>query len=356
LIDFSPFSAFVGIERGRPDQQATVRFVGLGNPVQYQQRRKTPPLKGKINNIFLHSIQKIMKINQLFGIRIYVFLGLILCFSPVVAQFSDKITTQNLEPQVTSSNQKMLQPEGYMIINENTQKSIPHAESAVNNGLSMVWEKIPGALTQISVGRDGLVWGVNRKEEIFKYKGAGQWEQIGGNLTNVSVNADGSVWGVNGSDQIFRWKGTGWTAINEIGGNLRQISVGRNRNIWGVNRQQEIFRYKSGAGWEPIGGNLTNVSVGADGTVWGVNVSDQIFRWKGAQWTAIDEIGGNLTQISVGSADHIWGVNRQQLIFRYVNGTGWEQVAGSLKWVSVASDGTVWGVNDKDEIYHLIYK
>ena len=47
------------------------------------------------------------------------------------------------------------------------------------------WEKIPGSLSDISVG-ETVVWGVSGKNEISKYdKKKGNWKQIPGQLKQV---------------------------------------------------------------------------------------------------------------------------------------------------------------------------
>ena len=173
--------------------------------------------------------------------------------------------------------------------------------------------------------------------------GWSNWQKIGGSLKYVSVAADGVVWGVNANDDIFRRDGDSWTRIS---GALKQISVGNANTIWGVNSSDKIFR-RNGSGWTQVAGALKHVSVAADGTVWGVNSDDKIFRRNGSAW---QQVSGRLKQISVGNSATIWGVNADDKIFQF-NGTGWTQVAGRLKHVSVAADGSVFGVNANDEIF-----
>ena len=48
------------------------------------------------------------------------------------------------------------------------------------------WEKIPGGLKDISVGKDS-VWGVNKYNDIYMRTGGGNWQKIGGKLMQVSI-------------------------------------------------------------------------------------------------------------------------------------------------------------------------
>ena len=52
-----------------------------------------------------------------------------------------------------------------------------------------------------------MVWGVNAKNEIYRWKGGNSWERISGGLTVVSGGQSG-VWGVSHDDKIWYRKGT----------------------------------------------------------------------------------------------------------------------------------------------------
>lgn len=177
------------------------------------------------------------------------------------------------------------------------------------------------------------------------------WNQVSGKLKYVSAASDGTVWGVNSRDNIFRFNAAAgnWT---QIPGALKQVSAGSASLVWGVNANDEIYRYNPGTNnWTQIPGSLKHVSVAADGTVWGVNSTDKIYRYNSASnnWT---QIPGALKQVCAGSSSIIWGVNSSNLIFKYNPGSNnWTQIPGALKHVSAAADGTVYGVNSSDEIY-----
>ena len=209
-------------------------------------------------------------------------------------------------------------------------------------GDSNSWTRIDGELKQVAVGTAGLVWGVNKNDDIFRRDGS-SWTRIDGKLKQVAVAADGTVWGVNKNDNIFRRDGNSWTRID---GELKQVAVGTAGLVWGVNKNDDIFR-RDGNSWTRIDGKLKQVAVAADGTVWGVNKNDNIFRRDGNSWTRID---GELKQVAVATAGLVWGVNKNDDIFRR-DGSSWTRIDGKLKQVAVAADGTVWGVNKNDNIF-----
>lgn len=135
---------------------------------------------------------------------------------------------------------------------------------------------IPGNLTQISIGKDGAMWGV-KDNLIYRYVSITQtWEQVQGTLKYVSVGAADHIWGINSSNEIFRYVG-GSEVWQPIPFELKcpapeQISVGADGFVWGVNYLGNIFRYlASTEKWEPVPGILKQVFVGANGLVWGVN-------------------------------------------------------------------------------------
>ena len=74
-----------------------------------------------------------------------------------------------------------------------------------NNNDGHKWTKIPGLLGKdISVGKEGIIWGVNASDYIYT-RGSTGWTQVSGGLVNVSVNNEGTIiWGVNASDDIYR--------------------------------------------------------------------------------------------------------------------------------------------------------
>lgn len=68
------------------------------------------------------------------------------------------------------------------------------------------FQQVPGSLSQISVGADGAVWGIDSAQRIFTYDVASnQFVQVPGSLTQIAVGNVNAVWGINAQEQIFQW-------------------------------------------------------------------------------------------------------------------------------------------------------
>jgi hypothetical protein len=223
------------------------------------------------------------------------------------------------------------------------------------NSQTQTWQQAPGLFTQIAVGASGFVWALNAAGQIYRYDPATQsWDQIPGTLSQIAVGSDGDVWGINASGQIYHLNSAtqSWT---QIPGALAQIAVGYDGAIWGINAAQQIYRFNPGTQtWQQIPGALKQVTVGADGDVWGINNAGQIYHFNTLtqRW---DNAPGSLAQIAVGSASNVWGINSAGAIWRFNAQTqAWDQIPGQLAQIAVGANGAVWGVNSANQIYQFV--
>lgn len=68
---------------------------------------------------------------------------------------------------------------------------------------------------QVSCANAYNVVGVNAAGGIYKYEPSSNgWTQLPGALTWVSIGVDGTIWGVNGAQNIYRWTGGDWTSVS----------------------------------------------------------------------------------------------------------------------------------------------
>lgn len=268
---------------------------------------------------------------------------------------------------------------------------------------SQAWVQIPGILSDISVGANGTVWGVNSSQQIYRLLGAPTrpYQALsiiqGATLDQISVGVDGAVWGVSGGTVEFFNRGTQTFQAVPGAPTMAQVSVAAGNDVWGVDLSGNIYEYVAGtspawthipgelnlvqvntgplpygssvwginasgetyyydfatSSWVQIPGNLGTLSVGVDGTVWGINGQLQVYRYSGSTngsvgtWT---NIPGSLSEISVGSANNVWGINAQNDVYYYNN--GWVQIPGALlNEVWTTFDGAVWGVNANGGLY-----
>jgi len=209
------------------------------------------------------------------------------------------------------------------------------------------WVRLPGNLTCISAGlqkytnvdNENNIWGVNRQQEIWRWPHTDpgplddwitdRWERIQGALVQISVGPAGlqnqplpTVWGVNATGKVWRWRGN----------------------------------FGTGNTWDKIAGTFKKVSVGAGG-VWGIDSKGDTYQWTGgggvANWTHVTSQYGPFADIAVGDTQ-VWGITSAgQIVRRPIAGgaaLGWYSIAGSL--VQIAASGTdVCGVNAQGHVY-----
>ena len=113
------------------------------------------------------------------------------------------------------------------------------------NGSS--WNKFGGAGVRIAVDPAGNPWMINSDNYIFRKIGGGAWEQLPGFGTDISIGAEGSVFllgkkNVPGGHEVYEWNGSGWTKLEGATG--VKITVDPSGNPWIVDSNNYIQRYK----------------------------------------------------------------------------------------------------------------
>ena len=194
------------------------------------------------------------------------------------------------------------------------------------------WRQIAGELKHVSASSDGAVWGVNSKDEVFRWTGrflcsCPQWDPE----TDFSRELEEYLGSQCAEPDLYlggRWLATGrgraevcigerrWSRLGEsiarmrsLGGQAmplrlsqmgpwKQISVGNSKNIWGVNANIQIFNWTGR--WLATGRGRAEVCIGE--RRWsglGSHGKDEVFSWTGNSFTPVPN--GTLKQISVGN-------------------------------------------------------
>jgi len=223
------------------------------------------------------------------------------------------------------------------------------------NSQTQTWQQAPGLLQQIAVCSSGVVWGLNAAGQIYRYDPSIQsWDQIPGILSQLAVGSDCDVWGMNSSSQIYHFNASTQTWV-QIPGALAQLAVGYDGAVWGINAAQQVYRFNPGTqNWQQVAGLLKRVAVGADGDVWGINSAGQTYHFNtlSQQW---QNTGASLAQLAVGSASNVWGLDSGGGIWRFNGQTQtWNQVPGQLTQIAVGENGAVWGLNSAQQIYQFV--
>jgi hypothetical protein len=100
--------------------------------------------------------------------------------------------------------------------------------------------KLNGCFAQVSCRNRINMIGVTPSDQIFRGDGT-MWEQIPGALRNVSIGEDGEIWGCNRGCHIYRWSGNGWDHVH---GALQMISVHNKDCVVGVNSSGDIYSWE----------------------------------------------------------------------------------------------------------------
>jgi hypothetical protein len=193
---------------------------------------------------------------------------------------------------------------------------------------------------------NNAVWGVNDQNEVLRYNPyQSAFERVPGTLTQLSIGSDGEVWGIDPTGNVLRWTGSEWKAHD---GNLRQISVRNLKEAWGVNAENDLLRWNQSS-WEPTGFKTNVVSAGIDGTVWGLateaggGVVQTISTWLAEQrLVPIVSTGSHLKQLSVTDANRVWVIDDNGQSFRGNGEVEWQRQDPGLKDVVEAPNGEVW--------------
>jgi len=234
-----------------------------------------------------------------------------------VAHTATFISASQLTITLSSSDQATAGTYPVVVTNPSPGGGASNSVSFTVNSSALAWQQVPGLLSQISVGSDGTVWGLNSAGQIYMFNSQTQtWQQVPGLLAQIAVGSSSFVFGLNGAGQIYRYDASsqGW---DQIPGILSQLAVGCDGDLWGINSGAQVFHFNSGQQtWVQVPGALAQLAVGADGTVWGLNNANQIWRFN-AQKQSWDSIAGQLTQISVGADAVVWGVNASGQTYEY---------------------------------------
>merc|ERR1712100_848957 len=108
---------------------------------------------------------------------------------------------------------------------------------------------IPGRLSNVAVGFDGTVWGVNRYGHVYWKNGLkGGWKYIPtSNMRQISVGSKGRVFATARNDTIWTRVGVKGRWQN-IPGRLRWIATNARNQVTGTNKYTRIYFALSGKG------------------------------------------------------------------------------------------------------------
>lgn len=217
---------------------------------------------------------------------------------------------------------------------------------------SQSWTNIPGSLTKIAVGSSNAVWGLNESGQIYDYV-AGVWLTIPGTLSQIAVGVDGDVWGLNSQSSVYHYDATS-ASFKQVSGALSQIAVGSAGSVYGINSAGSVVWYNPGTGqfeFLPLGA-LSTIAVGADGTIGGIN-NGVIYGYTQGDWVTFSAPFA-VANAALGTGTSIYALDASgNIYFADVQAGMWVQIPGTLTSIAVGGNGAVWGINGFQQIFQL---
>ena len=70
-------------------------------------------------------------------------------------------------------------------------------------------------MRQIDIRNKNEIWGITFDYKINRWSKRSGWRELEGSAKQVSVGKDGTVWCINKEGEIFRLRGYGRMAVNE---------------------------------------------------------------------------------------------------------------------------------------------
>ncbi|MCP3168228.1 tectonin domain-containing protein [Myxococcus qinghaiensis] len=72
------------------------------------------------------------------------------------------------------------------------------------DGTKWTWN-IPAGMTFVSVGNAKNIWALDGSDQVYQWSGTA-WQKVPGALRNISAAGDGSVWGLNAQGLVYKWQ------------------------------------------------------------------------------------------------------------------------------------------------------
>jgi hypothetical protein len=252
-------------------------------------------------------------------------------------------------------------------------------------------------MTDLDVGRDGMVWGCAASGKIVYRKGITKddvsgtdWvaENVPQTCSNVAVCTSGHVWAVTPNNEvIFRTGviastfdqnlvGTGWEMQNPTSMMAKEVACGGNRQVWMTGTDGKLYHKQNTQDFTRPEGDLepvqvdssswSSISVGENGQVFGLREGNACARIGysadepiGTGWKEFDT-SKTVKNFNAGN-NEIWMVNVHNEVYRrdgvdhtakpYEAGTSWKQVLGTQSFVTTAEDGVTWAIDAEGEVW-----
>ncbi|MFJ9371401.1 tectonin domain-containing protein [Nocardia sp. NPDC101769] len=207
-------------------------------------------------------------------------------------------------------------------------------------------------ISLISYPRGGQpnLWGVDDSESIYRYTG-GSWTKIPGGLSQVSISKSGVVWGVNSWGGVYRYDTTSPWSWTRMPGTLAQVEVADNNGVWGLDAAGKVFRYDATANsWSPIAGTMKQLSAcynprGGNWYLWGIDTTGHVCQYDfNNNWYQCpnNNTSGTMVEVNTTDAMSIYALDSAGQMFAYQGSPNWwaQCKFPPAKYMSKGRDGS----------------
>lgn len=173
------------------------------------------------------------------------------------------------------------------------------------------------------------------------------FEQMPGAATDIGIGANNSVWVVGMDKAVYNWTGTTWNRIESS--EISRVAVDPQGNPWVIGGGGNMYRRVNNA-WVSVPGQALDIGIGADGSVYHVGLSNTLYKWNGSGWS--DSFGSGAAQVAVDPQGNPWTVDKNGVIANYIGGVK-TIIPGAAKDIAISANGLVFVVGTDDAVYTL---
>ena len=218
------------------------------------------------------------------------------------------------------------------------------------------WVRVPGApkAADIGMGTKGFVYTTEAKTgRVHRWNMCTQkWDLFSGNLARITADIDGLLWGVDSKNDIYHFNGKKWIRMP---GKASDIGAGgKKKSLWVTGLQCQGYgcdiHRRMGNGWTKVPGNAVRLDVGREGRAWVVNSVGDVFLSPkfGIKW---DKIGGKARDIAANSTGHVMYIRTDNYVITGIGRKHGPKPPGRAMNITLDRRGNPWIVDDRGIVY-----
>ena len=175
-------------------------------------------------------------------------------------------------------------------------------------------------LTLVSAGSKDHIWCLDVTGRAYTYAN-GTLTPVGGAvaLSWVSVGADGTVWGISRDGHTLLYDGGNNSWKPQSTPRLARISVGDATHVCALGTDGTAYRLAEST-WMPIGTHFKDICVTKEGMAWAVDVEGQVSASLVAIEKAWHRTGWTLQSVTAGSLSNVRGIGPGGDVIDLTNG------------------------------------